>query len=85
MADLVRSADEMVFAKETMDVLLNDAYSKSAWDRSESIDQLLRKLGAKVNPQYAKKISEISQANLAWRADGRTTRDSNAPGSLGRL
>jgi hypothetical protein len=67
-----------------MDVLFNDATCKTATERANQIDRLLQEVGHAVNPLYSKKIREISLENMRWRVEGsRSSRDSNAPGTLG--
>jgi hypothetical protein len=77
IADLLRSADEVDFLEDILDVTLGPRYA-TAKERYEAMGQLLERLGRRVNPRYVRKIREISEANImAFGAGGR----SNAPGA----
>lgn len=59
IADLLRSADDIEFLEDIMDVILANKFT-SAKERYEEMGRLLNKMGKLVNPRYAKKIREIS-------------------------
>lgn len=80
-ADMLRSADEVEFLEDTLDVTLSPHF-RTAIERYDATGRLLDRMGKKVNPRYAKKIREISNANL--QALGRGVR-SNAPGATSLL
>ena len=77
IADMLRSADEVDFLDDILDVTQGPAF-KTAAERYKAMGQLLDRLGQKVNPRYSKKIREISDANGRLMASGEC---SNAPGA----
>lgn len=77
IADMLRSADEVDYLEEILDVTLGSSFA-TAGERYAAIDRLLGRLGQRVNPRYQKKIREISEAGLKAFANGVR---SNAPGN----
>jgi hypothetical protein len=80
-ADMLRSADEVDFLDEILDVTLSPRFT-TAVERYEAMGNLLDRLGKRVNPRYARKIREMSQANLEQLGRGS---QSNAPGATSFL
>ena len=77
IADMLRSADEVEYLPDILDVMLGPGFATAA-ERYEAMGRLLDSLGKRINPRYAKKIREISEANVrAFGTGGR----SNAPGA----
>lgn len=76
-ADMLRSADEVDYLEDILDVTLGPRFS-TARERYDAIGQLLDRLGKRVNPRYARKIREISSENVANLAAGGHL---NAPGA----
>jgi hypothetical protein len=76
IADMLRSADEVDFLEQILEVTLGSNFV-TATQRDEVMGKLIDQLGSKINPRYTKKIREISDANVRLRASGRS---SNAPG-----
>lgn len=77
IADLLRSADEVAFLEETLDVIFSPRYL-TAMDRYITMGRLLENFAKRVNPRYAKKIREISEANIKLVSENKMT---NAPGA----
>lgn len=77
ISDLLRSADEVEFLDEILDVTLSPRFA-TARECYEAMGQLLDRMGRRVNPRYAKKIREISEANVKVLGSGGR---SNAPGA----
>ncbi len=77
IADLLRSADEVEFLEETLDVIFSPHYL-TAIDRYKTMKLLLEKFSKRVNPRYTKKIREISEANIKLVSENKIT---NAPGA----
>lgn len=77
IADMLRAADEVENLEDILDVLMGPGFP-TAVARYEAMSKLLDRLGDRVNPRYAKKIREISAANLAKLGAGT---NSNAPGA----
>ena len=78
IADLLRSADEIDYLEDVLDILFGLGFETAAM-RHKSMDDLLDRLGKKVNPRYSRKIREISKANIKLLSSGGS---SNAPGSF---
>jgi hypothetical protein len=76
-ADLLRSADEVDFLDEILDVIFLDPGFRTATERYEVMGRLVDRLGIRINPRYQAKIRRISEANLRSSASGVP---SNAPG-----
>jgi hypothetical protein len=76
IADMLRSADEVEFLEQILEVTLGPKFATAA-QRDEAMGKLIDQMGSKINPRYTKKIREISDANVQLRASGRS---SNAPG-----
>jgi hypothetical protein len=84
IADALRAADEVEYLEEILDVTHGPGFA-TAQERYDAMSRVLERLGRRVNPRYAKKIHEISEANMSLLASGG---DSNAPAlsrSLGLL
>jgi len=81
IADMLRSADEVEYLDEILEVTLGPSF-QSASERYHAMGNLLERLGRRVNPRYANKIREISNANVAILSSGGK---SNAPGATGFL
>lgn len=77
VADMLRAADEVEDLEDILDVLMGPGFP-TAVARYDAMSKLLDRLGHRVNPRYAKKIREISAANLAKLGAGT---NSNAPGA----
>jgi hypothetical protein len=77
IADALRAADEVEFLEETLDILFAPNYP-SAVKRHDEMGALIDKMGQRINPRYARKIRDISVANLHSLASGAR---SNAPGA----
>lgn len=77
IADMLRTADEVEDLEDILDVLMGPGFP-TAVARYDAMSKLIDRLGDRVNPRYAKKIREISAANLAKIGAGR---ESNAPGA----
>jgi len=77
IADILRAADEVEFLEDILDVLFGSAYP-TALKRHDAMLALLDRMGARVNPRYARKIQEISKGNILSFASGER---SNAPGA----
>ena len=83
IADKLRSADEVEYLDEILDVTLGSGFP-TATARHDAMGTLLEKIGKLVNPRYSKKIAEISRDNLHRLAsDGMKGLD--APGSFNML
>jgi hypothetical protein len=78
ISDMLRSADEMEFLEEILDVTLGSSFS-TARARHEAMGALLNRMGQRVNPRYGKRMHEISEASLAALGSGK---ESNAPGAF---
>jgi len=79
IADMLRAVDEVEFLEQTLAVTLGPTFGTAA-ERYEAMGRLIDQLGIKVNPRYAKKIREISEANIRLLGSGGS---SNAPGAPG--
>ncbi|OFW08578.1 MAG: hypothetical protein A3H96_12190 [Acidobacteria bacterium RIFCSPLOWO2_02_FULL_67_36] len=77
IADLLRSADEVDDLPEVLDVIFGLDFATST-QRYDAIDRVLDHLGKQVNPRYARKMREISQAHVQMLSAGGR---SNAPGA----
>jgi hypothetical protein len=77
LADHLRKNDKVAYLDEILDVVFNEAYS-TAVDRHRKMDELISKLGKRVNPRYAKVIHSISSGNVMHLASGAKR---NAPAS----
>ena len=77
IADILRAADEVEYLEDILDVLMGPGF-QTARERYDAMSKLLDRLGSRVNPRYAKKIREISEANLTTLGAGGS---SNAPGA----
>lgn len=77
IADLLRSADEIKFLDDILDVTLSSNFT-TAQSRHDAMRQLLDSIGKQVNPRYTKKIHEISKMY-------KPTNKSNAPGDASSL
>jgi len=77
IADMLRAADEVEYLEGILDVLMGPGF-QTARERYDAMSKLLDRLGSRVNPRYAKKIREISEANLMTLGSGGS---SNAPGA----
>jgi hypothetical protein len=76
IADMLRTADEVDFLEQTLEVTLGSNFS-TATERYEAMGRLIDDVGRKVNPRYSKKIRQISDANSQLLGSGGS---SNAPG-----
>jgi hypothetical protein len=77
IADMLRSADEVEFCEQILEITLGSTFG-TATERHEAMGQLVDRLGRKVNPKYSKKIRQISEANIRLLGSGGS---SNAPGA----
>lgn len=77
IADLLRSADEVDDLPEVLDVIFGPDFTTPT-KRYDAIGRVLDCLGKQVNPRYARKMGEISQAHLRMLSAGKR---SNAPGA----
>ena len=77
IADKLRAADELEFLEDILDVLFAPGYD-TATKRHDAMIALLNRMEKRVNPRYARKIQEISNANIILRGSGG---DSNSPGA----
>jgi hypothetical protein len=78
IADMLREADDVENLEDILEVLLGSSFP-TAKDRYHAMAKLLDVLGKRVNPRYAKKIREISEANLVRLAK---TGNLNTPGTM---
>lgn len=81
VADLLRCADEVDFLEDILNITLGPDFA-TARERYEAMGVLLDRIGKRVNPRYAKKVREISEANLRIVVAGGS---SNAPGATSLL
>lgn len=81
IADMLRSADEVDYLEQILDVTHGSSFG-TAKERYEAMDRVLDQLGSRVNPKYSKKIREISEKNM--RLPG-SAGSSNAPGATSEL
>lgn len=81
IADALRSADEVEYLEDILEVTLAPSFA-TARERYDAMNRILERLGRRVNPRYARKIREISEANISLLGSGR---DSNAPGSTSSM
>jgi hypothetical protein len=77
IADTLRSADEVDFLEQILEVTLGPTFG-TATERYEATGRLLDQLGRRVNPRYSNKIRQISEANIRLLGSGGS---SNAPGA----
>ncbi|MGH9896235.1 MAG: hypothetical protein ACREA0_30425, partial [bacterium] len=77
IADILRAADEVEFLEEILDITFGPGYPTAA-KRHDAMGALLDRMGERVNPRYARKIREISKANVLSLGSGAR---SNAPGA----
>jgi hypothetical protein len=77
IADMLRAADEVEYLDDILEVLLGPGF-KTAGERYRAMSDVLDRLGKRVNPRYARRIREISSANMLALGQGA---DSNAPGA----
>jgi hypothetical protein len=85
IADLLRAADDIEDLEQILDVLMGPSFP-TAKERYDAMSMLIDRLGSRVNPRYAKKIRQISEANIRQLRDVGISdlgaiRDSNVPGS----
>lgn len=76
LSDLLRSADEVDFLEDALEIIMGPSYESSE-ARYHAMSELVDRVGAQVNPRFAKKMKEIGEANRALFPTGRR---SNAPG-----
>lgn len=78
IADILRAADEVEFLEDILDITFGPGYPTAA-KRHDAMGALLDRMGERgVNPRYARKIREISKANVLSLGSGAR---SNAPGA----
>lgn len=77
IADMLRATDEVEYLEDILDVLMGPGFP-TAGERYDAMAKLVDRLGRRVNPRYAKKIRQISEANVSSPASGGI---SNAPGA----
>jgi len=77
IADLLRAADDVEDLEDVLDVLMGPGFP-TATERYNAMSTLIDRIGSRVNPRYAKKIREISDANIRRLGSGG---ESNAPGA----
>ena len=78
LIDKLRAIDDDAQVEDALDVLFRIDYANTADDRSAKLAALIERMGQTVNPRYAKKMRQISAANVKAMAAGAV---SNAPGA----
>lgn len=63
IADMLRSADDVDYLEDILDILFSPDFNSAA-ERDAAMGKLLEKLGHRINPRYQKKIQEIDKANM---------------------
>jgi hypothetical protein len=78
LADRLRGIDDDAHVDEALDVLFRIDYTQTADARAAKLRALIDRMGNTVNPRYARKMSEISAANVKATAANLA---SSAPGA----
>src|SRR3989442_351147 len=82
IADKLREADDVQHLEEILTVLMSEDAHKTANDRANALDAVIRKLGDVVNPRYAKVIRSISENNVRGFITRPSGHRNNAPGLM---
>lgn len=82
IADKLREADDVQHLEEILTVLMSEDAYKTANDRANALDSIIKRMGDTVNPRYAKVIRSISEKNLRGFVARPSRHRNNAPGHI---
>lgn len=83
IADDLREADDVPHLDEIITILMKEDAYATANDRAIALDDLISRLGDKVNPRYMRAIREASSANLHGFLNRPPGHRNNSPGNMG--